>query len=103
MGRLRPVRGEDRVGPNPDVAAVNWFSPGYLLDNGRHPALEGRDLSTADGAGSAALCTPGIARARRKQAGAYRQQQGERELGHDQAHPAHETGPSSPWRRFRLP
>jgi predicted permease len=46
------VEGRNPTDTTPDVAGINWFSPGYLATAGIR-LVKGRDLSTADGARSA--------------------------------------------------
>jgi hypothetical protein len=46
------VEGRNPTDTTPDVASVNWLSPGYLATAGIR-LIKGRDLGTADGAGSA--------------------------------------------------
>ncbi len=58
------VEGRSASDTNPDVASVNWFSPGYLETVGIR-LLKGRDLSTADGAGSAPVAVVNETFARR--------------------------------------
>jgi len=46
------VEGRSTPPTEPDVASINWFSPGYLATAGMR-LVRGRDLGTADGAQSA--------------------------------------------------
>jgi putative ABC transport system permease protein len=46
------VEGRNPTATTPDVASINWFSPGYLATAGIR-LIKGRELTTADGANSA--------------------------------------------------
>ena len=46
------VAGRNPTDTTPDIAALNWFTPGYLAASGMR-LVKGRDLATSDGAGSA--------------------------------------------------
>ncbi|HWE22846.1 MAG TPA: ABC transporter permease [Myxococcales bacterium] len=46
------VEGRNPTATTPDVASINWFSPGYLA-TARIRLIKGRDLATADGANAA--------------------------------------------------